>query len=73
MLNRREIDRQRVHIILHVNVRNVKKVMDDIVRAASHTHTSAGCTRGSAVLSRKILIRAKNWIGTLYRQILNIK
>ena len=39
MLNRREIDRQRVHIILHVNVRNVKKVMDDIVRAASHTHT----------------------------------
>ena len=46
-----EIDKQRVHVILCDNVRNMNKAMEDmaVLSVGCIAHTSAGCTRGSAV------------------------
>ena len=51
MLNACEIDKQRVHIILRNNIRNMKKNNDDMEEPSVSciSHTSAGCTQGSAV------------------------
>ena len=42
MLNVCEIDKQRIHVILHDNVRNMKKEVDDVdvpsMGCVSHTH-----------------------------------
>ena len=51
MLNACEIDKQHVHVILRDNVRNKKKENGDmkVPSVGCVSHTSAGCTRGSAV------------------------
>ena len=51
MLNAWDIDRQCDHVILRDNVRNMKKAVDDmeVPSMGCVSHTSAGCTRGSAV------------------------
>ena len=55
MLKVCEIDKQRVHVILHDNLRNMKKAVDDmeVQSVGCVLHTSAGCTRGSAVTAQR--------------------
>ena len=118
MLNACDTDKQRVHVILHDNIRNMKQAVDDMEAPSVGciSHTSAAVHEGllsqcsisqcwnsicrkrkshvkvytlfqqnknllrnaatfflnAAVLSRKMLVKAKYWIGTRYRQ-MNIK
>ena len=57
MLNACEMDKQWVNVILCDNVRNMKKAMmiwryQAWAASCTHFHTSAGCTRGSAVTTQ---------------------
>ena len=62
MPNACEIDKQRVHVILH-DVRNIKKAVDDMEAPSVGcvSHVSAGCTRGSAarVLRHRLTCQLK--------------
>ena len=54
-LNTCDTEKQHLHVILHDNLRNMKKAVDDmeVPSVGCVSHTSAACTQGSAVIVQR--------------------